>query len=176
MNSLGNIAVNCVKVGATCIKVKDTQSGEVKYSGTITVNPVIADYFEKGGVRYHVTDKEVRHVSVTARTDASNCTDYTGATLTIPKEVTYEAVSYTVTDVKKCYYWGNTLKKVTLPAGLKIIGWSVFQFCRNLETFVLPDSVEYIDIDSGYGISKADIDNTKVMSRLPPQLSQRFSP
>ena len=98
LNDTGKIKITCVKAGATRIKVTDNQSGEEKYSGTITVNPIIADFFEKDGVRYHVTDKDALKVSVTTY-DGSNRTAYTGTSLTIPKEVTYDGVTYTVTDI-----------------------------------------------------------------------------
>ena len=118
LNSHGNITVTCSNAGSTRIKVVDTVSGQTALSGTITVKPavVILDYFEEGGVRYHVTDKDERKVSVTAYTDSSNYAEYTGTSLTIPKEVTHGGVTYTVTGIERPYRWGTTLQNVTVAS------------------------------------------------------------
>jgi len=118
LNSHGNITVTCSNAGSTRIKVTDTVSGQTALSGTITVKPsvVILDYFEEGGVRYHVTDKDERKVSVTAYTDSSNYAEYTGTSLTIPKEVTHGGVTYTVRGIERPYRWGTTLQNVTVAS------------------------------------------------------------
>ena len=118
LNSHGNITVTCSNAGATRIKVTDTVSGQTALSGTITVKPavVIPDYFEEGGVRYRVTDKDEREVSVTANTDSSNYAAYTVTSLTIPKEVTHGGVTYTVTGVEWVSTWGTTLQSVTVAS------------------------------------------------------------
>ena len=118
LNSHGNITVTCSNAGSTRIKVTDTVSGQTALSGTITVKPavVIPDYFEEGGVRYHVTDKDEREVSVTASTSASDFTPYTGTSLTIPKEVTHDGVTYTVRSIERPDLWGDTLQSVTVAS------------------------------------------------------------
>ena len=118
LNSHGNITVTCSNAGATRIKVVDTVSGQTALSGTITVKnpPPQYDYFEEGGVRYHVTDKDEREVSVTAYTDSSNYAAYTGTSLTIPKEVTHDGVTYTVRGIEHLYRWGTTLQSVTVAS------------------------------------------------------------
>ena len=67
-------------------------------------------------MRYHVTDKTARQVSVTAYTDSSNYVEYTGTSLTIPKEVTHGGVTYTVTDIEHPNLWGATLQSVTVAS------------------------------------------------------------
>ena len=118
LNSHGNITVTCSNAGSTRIKVTDTVSGQTALSGTITVKPavVILDYFEEAGVRYHVTDKDEREVSVTAYTDSSNYAEYTVTSLTIPKEVTHGGVTYTVRGIERPYRWGTTLQSVTVAS------------------------------------------------------------
>ena len=118
LNSHGNITVTCSNAGSTRIKVVDTVSGQTALSGTITVKPavVILDYFEEAGVRYHVTDKDEREVSVTAYTDSSNYAEYTVTSLTIPKEVTHGGVTYTVRGIERPYRWGTTLQSVTVAS------------------------------------------------------------
>ena len=118
LNSHGNITVTCSNAGSTRIKVTDTVSGQTALSGTITVKPavVIPDYFEEGGMRYRVTDKDEREVSVTAYTDSSNYAEYTGTSLTIPKEVTHGGVTYTVRSIERPDLWGTTLQSVTVAS------------------------------------------------------------
>ena len=118
LNSYGNITVTCSNVGSTRIKVVDTVSGQTALSGTITVKnpPPQYDYFEEGGVRYHITDKDEREVDVTAYTDSSNYAPYTGTSLTIPKEVTHGGVTYTVRGIERPDRWGATLQNVTVAS------------------------------------------------------------
>ena len=118
LNSYGNITVTCSNAGSTRIKVTDTVSGQTALSGTITVKnpPPQYDYFEEGGVRYHIRNKDERKVSVTAYTDSSNYAPYTGTSLTIPKEVTHGGVTYTVTGVERVSRWGTTLQSVTVAS------------------------------------------------------------
>ena len=118
LNSHGNITVTCSNAGSTRIKVVDTVSGQTALSGTITVKPavVIPDYFEEAGVRYRVTDKDERAVSVTAYTDSSNYAAYTGTSLTIPKEVTHGGVTYMVRGIERPDLWGATLQSVTVAS------------------------------------------------------------
>ena len=120
LNSHGNITVTCSNIGATRIKVVDTVSGQTALSGTITVKPsvVIPDYFEEGGMRYHLTDKTAgaEKVSVTAFTSNSFWTEYTGTSLTIPKEVIHDGVTYTVTGIERPDLWGTTLQSVTIAS------------------------------------------------------------
>ena len=115
LNSQGKIEIWCEQVGSTRIKITDTKSGQSAFSGLITVQADV-NYFEEGGVRYHVTDKTARHVSVTAYTDSSNYVEYTGTSLTIPKEVTHGGVTYTVTNIERPDLWGDTLQSVTVAS------------------------------------------------------------
>ena len=113
LNTLGKIRVGCSNAGTTRIKITDKVSGQTAFSGLITVKPD-EDYFEEGGVRYYITDKTARQVSVTAKTSDSDWTPYTGTSLTIPKEVTHAGITYTVTGIKHSDLWGTTLQSVTV--------------------------------------------------------------
>ena len=115
LNSQGKIEIWCKQAGSTRIKITDKVSGQTAFSGLITVK-VSEDYFEEGGVRYHVTGKDEREVSVTARTSHGPYVPYTGTSLTIPKEVTHGGVTYTVTGVEWISNWGTTLQSVTVAS------------------------------------------------------------
>ena len=115
LNSQGKIEIWCIQVGATRIKVTDKVSGQTAFSGLITVQADV-NYFAEGGVRYHVTDKDEREVSVTAYTGSQTIVEYTVPSLTIPKEVTHGGVTYTVTSVQWVSNWGTTLQSVTVAS------------------------------------------------------------
>ncbi|MDR9858387.1 InlB B-repeat-containing protein [Treponema socranskii] len=115
LNSQGKIGMRCEQVGSTRIKITDTKSGQTAFSGLITVQADV-NYFEEGGVRYRVTNKTARQVSVTAKTSDSDWTPYTGTSLTIPKEVTHAGVTYTVTNIERPDLWGDTLQSVTVAS------------------------------------------------------------
>ena len=115
LNSQGKIEIWCEQAGTTRIKITDKVSGQTAFSGLITVQADV-NYFEEGGVRYHITDKDEREVSVTAGTSHGPDVPYTGTSLTIPKEVTHGGVTYTVTDIKRPDLWGTTLQSVTVAS------------------------------------------------------------
>ena len=115
LNNQGKIEIRCAQVGSTRIKITDKVSGQTAFSGLITVKPD-EDYFEEGGVRYRITDKDEREVSVTAETAHYIDEPYTGTSLTIPKEVTHAGVTYTVTDIERPDLWGDTLQSVTVAS------------------------------------------------------------
>ena len=219
LNTLGKIRVRCSNAGSTRIKITDKVSGQSAFSGLITVQKAV-NYFEEGGVRYHVTDKTARQVSVTAHTSSSSYVPYTGTLLTIPKEVTHGGVTYTVTDIEYPFNWGDTLQSVTvvpdntylsaqdgvifnkdktvllwypkgkpdtsyivpasvteleswslgrvsaltsvtLPNGLKTIGYGALSYCENLAELNLPPSLKSIDALAVYEI--------KVSSMVVPE-------
>ena len=115
LNSQGKIKIWCEQAGSTRIKITDKVSGQSAFSGLITVKPD-EDYFEEGGVRYHITDKDEREVSVTAGTSHGPDVPYTGTSLTIPKEVTHGGVTYTVRGIERPDLWGDTLQSVTVAS------------------------------------------------------------
>ncbi|EMB21247.1 leucine-rich repeat protein [Treponema denticola] len=115
LNSQGKIEIWCKQAGATRIKITDTLSGQTAFSGLITVQADV-NYFEEGGVRYRITNKTARKVSVTAETAHYIFVPYTGTSLTIPKEVTHGGITYTVTGVERVSLWGTTLQSVTVAS------------------------------------------------------------
>ena len=115
LNSQGEIGMRCEQVGSTRIKITDKVSGQTAFSGLITVKPD-EDYFEEGGMRYRITNKTARKVSVTAETAHYIFVPYTGTSLTIPKEVTHGGITYTVTGVEWVSRWGTTLQSVTVAS------------------------------------------------------------
>ena len=71
-----------------------------------------------------------------------------GNTVTIPQNVTYEGITYTVTAISDCGFVDcGKLKYVNMPASITEIGDCAFSNCTNLATVVLPNNLSYL----GYG-------------------------
>ena len=117
-------------------------------------------------MRYHVTDKTARQVSVTAYTDSSNYVEYTGTSLTIPKEVTHGGVTYTVTDIERPDLWGDTLQSVTVASDnefLSSLNGVIFNKDKTEllwyprgkpgASYIVPASVTKLEEDSFAGVS-----------------------
>lgn len=77
--------------------------------------------------------------------------DYTGS-ITIPKTVTYNGVTYTVTEIGN-YAFNNCtdLISVTLPNSVVQIGYAAFESCTALTSISIPNSVITIGRDAFQG-------------------------
>ena len=81
--------------------------------------------------------------------------DYFGpdVNVTIPSEVTYEGVTYTVTSIGKGAFSnsGSVLASITLPNSITSIGESAFESCYKLEEITMGDNVSSIGMGAfGY--------------------------
>ena len=118
--------------------------------------------FMVGGIYYNIIDNEV---SVTYKN--TNYNSYSGA-ITIPKTVTYNGTTYTVTTIGYCAFRNSTnltnvnipntvtsighkafygcsgLTRVYNPNSVLAIGEYAFSFCVSLTSFTIPNSVTYI--------------------------------
>ena len=91
----------------------------------MTLLPMVAnaDAVEIDGIYYNL-DLNAKSAEVT-----KNPSQYTG-TVIIPKSVTYENVSYSVTSIGGYAFWDCTgLTSITIPNSVTSIGGSAFQYC-----------------------------------------------
>ena len=66
----------------------------------------------------------------------------------IPASVVYNGVTYNVTSIGKCAFYGcRCLTSVTIPNSVTVIGGSAFQYCSGLTSIEIPNSVT--DIGGG---------------------------
>lgn len=113
-------------------------------------------------LKYKITDEEKREVSVSAYS-----TELSGD-VTIPAEVEYEGVKYTVTSIaqegfqecagltsidipntvtaigRKAFYECRSLTTANIPDSITAIEGEVFFFCENLKSITIPDNVTSI--------------------------------
>lgn len=72
---------------------------------------------------------------------------FTGTEL--PDNVTYEGVSYQVTEISYQAFKGNeSLVLTSLPTGITSIGMSAFSGCSNLALTSIPDGVKYVSANA----------------------------
>jgi len=122
---------------------------------------VFAQNFEVNGINYNVTSQADKTVEV------APWGKYSG-NITIPANVTYEGISYTVTAIGRnafgsrsdltnveipnsvtkidteAFYNCNKLTSIDLPDNLTSIGKSAFEYCDDLTTIEIPNSVRTI--------------------------------
>ncbi len=106
---------------------------------TLLALPAIAQAFVIDNLKYTITDEAKNEVSVSADT-----TELIG-NVTIPAEVEYEGVKYTVTSIAKEGFWANfQLTAIDIPNSITTIGEFAFYACEALKTIDIPNSVTFI--------------------------------
>ena len=86
--------------------------------------------FEVNGIYYNIGYWN-NTASVTYKGDSFDTYDneYSGA-VTIPSEVTYEGIPYSVTSIGEFALWGcSGLTSVEIPNSVTSIGWNAFSGC-----------------------------------------------
>ena len=97
-----------------------------------------ADAVEINGIYYYLIPKG------NAAEVTSNPNKYSG-TVVIPETVTYNDVTYSVTNIGNDAFYGcNGLTSITIPNSVTTIGYSAFYKCSGLSSIVIPNSVTSI--------------------------------
>lgn len=113
----------------------------------ITSVSAFAYDFEVDGIYYSINGEGT--VAVTYNQKAY---DYTG-NIVIPAEVTYEGITYTVTEIGMSAFENSysTLSSVTMPNTITTIGNSAFAGCIGIWQIDIPASVTRIEDNAFYG-------------------------
>ncbi len=97
-----------------------------------------ATQFTVDGIKYNVTDNTSKSAEVVS--DYYNVT-----TITIPENVTYNNVTYTVTAIgNRAFQSCSRLISIKLPNTLETIGTEAFDECNALKSIEIPNSVSSI--------------------------------
>lgn len=104
-----------------------------------TTNLHAAD-FTLDGIAYTITSTTAPNTVAVSKTSPG----YTG-TVTIPGEVRYNSISYSVTSIGSSAFYNCTgLTAVTIPNSITSIGDGAFAFCTGLSSVNIPNSVTSI--------------------------------
>ena len=116
--------------------------------------------FEVNGIFYNKNEDENNTASVTYKGSSYDAyaNEYSGA-VTIPSEVTYEEITYSVTSIgSDAFSYCSGLTSVVIPNSVTSIGDYAFWGCSGLTSVEIPNSVTYI---GDYAF--VDCDNLKIV-------------
>ena len=103
---------------------------------------VSAEAVKIKGIWYHLNTEE-RTAEVTR--NPNNIDRYTEKSITIPSNVTYEEIEYSVTSIgENAFSHSKSLTSLTIPEGVKNIGAGAFYFSEKLTTVKIPESITSI--------------------------------
>ena len=120
----------------------------------LTSNATYAYDFESGGVLYNITSaSEPYTVAVTYKYDGEVVHNYYKGSVTIPEKVTYNGITYSVTEIDAAFADSYYLTSVTIPASILKIGGYIdgsasFSDCNSLISInVSDDNPNFCSID-----------------------------
>lgn len=103
------------------------------------ISPTYAYDFQVGELYYNITSSvEPYAVEVTHKTPSYPYNDGTTFTIVnIPETVTYNNLTYKVTSIGDCAFWGcSSLTSITIPKSIMILGSYAFDGCSSLSSVV----------------------------------------
>ena len=141
----------------------------------LAILPVLSHAFTVDGISYSITSTDDKTVKVVA-----NASGYSG-NVTIPSEVTYKDVTYTVTAIGSAAFCDDTelvsvslpstiktiehaafcrssIQSLTLPEGVTTIASAAFKNCTSLKSVNIPSTVNKIGDFAFYGCSNLEGD------------------
>lgn len=105
---------------------------------------VFAYDFVSGGIYYKIIATGVENKVKVTYSNNTSYNSYSGS-VTVPSSVTYNSVTYTVTEIDSAAFAASTsLTSVSLPNTIEKIDSSAFVLCTSLSSINIPSGVRYI--------------------------------
>ena len=126
--------------------------------------------FEVNGIFYNKNEDENNTASVTYKGSSYDAyaNEYSGA-VTIPSEVTYEEITYSVTSIgSDAFSYCSGLTSVVIPNSVTSIGIEAFWYCSGLTSVEIPNSVTSISVFAFWGCSS--LKSVTSLNTTPPNL------
>jgi len=112
-----------------------------------------AQQFEVGGLWYELTGKRTAQVI----SDPTDSVYRTYTEVVVPETVRYEGREYQVTRLDdQAFRYCHFLKEVSLPEGLREMGFQAFMNCTQLPEIHLPAALREIDDMAFYGCASLE--------------------
>ena len=113
----------------------------------LTSIPTWAYDFELNGVYYNITDANAQTVEVTYVERSTGNRDFYYGAITIPKRVSKENVTYSVTSIGEyAFYYCSGLTSITIPNSVTSIGDRAFEYCSGLTAVHISDLAAWCNI------------------------------
>ena len=102
--------------------------------------------FQSGDFYYNITSSSAPYTAEVTYQHYQSISNYSGlTTANIPKNVTYNGTTYSVTSIgDRAFYGCRSLTSITIPEGVTSIGGYTFYMCSSLTSITIPNSVTSI--------------------------------
>jgi hypothetical protein len=144
----------------------------------VAINTYAYD-FQSGDFYYNITSSSAPYTAEVTYQHYQSISNYSGlTTANIPKNVTYNGTTYSVTSIGYGAFYGcSSLTSITIPNSVTGIGYHAFYGCSSLTSITIPNSVTSIGNDAFMGCSSltSPVYNAHCFAYMPTSYSGAYA-